>query len=135
MRRVRKILESSSLAGECALLVTGLLVLGVATALSAAESAADAATLHAVGARPRSLRGLAAARSAYLALLGCLLAVPAGLLPLVGLLAAADVPLAFRTPWAELALVVGGLPCLAWAGTWLLVDPTRPSLLPHRGPP
>jgi hypothetical protein len=107
----------------CAL--TGLSVVFVATALSAAESAADARVLHTLGAAPRVLRAHLAARAAYLALLGCALAVPAGLVPVLGLLPLADVPLAFVVPWPEVALTVLGLPALAFGGTWLFATLRR----------
>ena len=102
---------------------TGLIVVFVATALSAVESAADARTLHAVGAPPRWLRTHAAARAGYLAALGCTLAIPAGLIPGLGLLALAEVPLEFTGPWRELLLVGLGLPGAAFAGAWIGAAP------------
>ncbi len=113
----------SALLALCAL--TGLSVVFVATALSAAESAADARVLHTLGAAPRVLRAHLAARAGYLALLGCALAVPAGLVPVLGLLPLADVPLAFVVPWPEVALTVLGLPALAFGGTWLFATLRR----------
>ena len=102
-------------------MLTGLVVIGAVTALGAVESAADARVLHAVGAAPPMLRAHAAARAAYLALLGCVLAIPAGLIPAAGLLAFvnAGVEIGLHPPWPELLAVVAGLPVLAFAGTWL----------------
>lgn len=100
--------------------LTGLVVVFVATALSAAESASDARVLESVGAAPGVLRTHLAARASYLALLGALLAIPAGLLPSYGLVAYADVDLSFQAPWSVLALALLGLPALAFVGAWLL---------------
>ncbi len=115
-------------------LLTGLVVIGVATALSSAESAADARVLHAVGAAPGVLRGHLAARAGYLALLGGVLAVPAGLLPVIGLLPAANLELQLTLPWVELGIVTLGLPWIAWGGTWLFAAATGPPRGPARVP-
>ena len=100
-------------------LVTGLIVIAVATALSSLESANDRRILHAVGAAPGLLRRHVAAKAAYLALLGCVLAVPAGLIPYAGLVHTATGPLGFHLPWGELAVVVLALPAIAYGGTWI----------------
>ncbi|MBD3221917.1 alpha/beta fold hydrolase [bacterium] len=116
--------------------VTGLVIVALATALSAAEAAGDAHVLRTVGAAPGLLRTVLATRSAYLALLGCVLAVPAGLIPALSLLAMADIPLSFvMMPWRDVALTVLGLPALAYAATWLAARRPGPpprawSLLP-----
>jgi hypothetical protein len=112
-------------------LVTGLVVIGAVTALGAVESDADARVLHAVGAAPSMLRAHAAARACWLALLGCLLALPAGLIPAAGLLALVNpgVELGLHPPWPELLLVLASLPTLAYAGTWCWA----PSLRVARG--
>ncbi len=99
-------------------IATGLIVIAVATALALAESRADARVLHTVGAAPGLLHRLSAARSGYLALLGCLLAVPAGLVPSWGLTLIAGNQSEFLVPWNQLALLVLGLPTLATLGTW-----------------
>lgn len=110
---------------------TGLVVILIATALSAAEGAADAAVLHTVGASPSLLRRHLAARAGYLALLGCVLAVPAGLLPAIGLQRTANVALEFSMPWRDLLLVVLGLPALAYGLTWLF-SVRRAAVTPRR---
>jgi putative ABC transport system permease protein len=99
--------------------LTGIVVVLVATALSSVESAADARVLRSIGAAPSVLRANAAARAAYLALLGCVLAVPAGLIPSYGLVELARAKLAFQVPWTEIAVVVVGLPLLAFAAAWI----------------
>ncbi|QDU65201.1 FtsX-like permease family protein [Engelhardtia mirabilis] len=99
-------------------MATGLLVIFIATALSAVESADDARTLQAVGAPPALLHGTQAARAAYLALLGSALAIPGGLLPGFGLVELAEVPLEFALPWRVMAIVLIGMPTLAWLGAW-----------------
>lgn len=104
-----------------ACLATGLVVVFVATSLSSVESAADAYTLHTVGASPTLMRGHVAARAGYLALLGGILAVPGGLIPALGLLPLANLPLEFVWPWREVLLAVVLFPALAYAGTWMAV--------------
>ena len=101
-------------------LLTGLIVIAVATSLTATESAADSMVLHTVGASPALLRHHQAARAAYLALLGCTLAIPAGMIPAFGLLTLshAELALQFLMPWPEILIAVLGLPALAYGGTW-----------------
>jgi putative ABC transport system permease protein len=99
--------------------LTGLIVVLIATALATTESSADARVLDAVGATPNVLRTVAGARAGYLALLGALLAAPAGLLPSWGLVELADAKLAFHTPWRVLAAFALGFPVLAFLGAWL----------------
>jgi pimeloyl-ACP methyl ester carboxylesterase len=103
--------------------LTGLLVVVIATALSAAESAADERVLHTVGAAPRVLRSHLAARAGYLAWLGCVLAVPAGILAALALFEAANFPLPFVLPWRAMATVVLGLPGLVFVCTWCVGSP------------
>ncbi len=97
---------------------TGLIVVLIATALATTESSADARVLEAVGATPVVLRTVAGARAGYLALLGALLAAPAGLYPSWGLVELADAKLAFHTPWRVLAAFALGLPLLAFLSAW-----------------
>jgi putative ABC transport system permease protein len=102
---------------------TGLVVLAIALTLAAAETRSDQRSLLAVGADPALRRSIAAGRAAVLGGLGGVLAVPAGLLPVFGLLcSASDIELV--VPWGSLALVGLGTPLLAVAGAWVL---TRPS--------
>ena len=104
-------------------LVTGIVVVSLANALSLAESAGDVRTLRSVGASPRFLRSHVASRAAYLALLGCVLAVPAGLLPALALFRAANLPLGFvMVPWPWVLVTVFGLPALTYGGAWILAE-------------
>ncbi|MEZ6018465.1 MAG: FtsX-like permease family protein [Planctomycetota bacterium] len=98
--------------------VTSLIVIFAATTLSSVESAADAVVLRTVGAAPAVLRQHVACRAAYLALLGCALAVPAGLVPMAGLLRLSGGNLGFVMPWSTLALAVIAIPLIAYFGTW-----------------
>lgn len=100
-------------------IVTGLTIILIATALSSIESASDAQVLHRVGASPAVMRSHLAARAGYLAGLGCLLAVPAGLIPASGVLSLASLPAALVIPWRQVAITVIVLPILAWGVTWL----------------
>lgn len=107
---------------QVAALVTGLVVIAIALALSATESRSDRSAMVAIGAPPRIARDLAAGRAAVLAGLGGLLAVPAGLLPAWGLLATiSDVP--FAPAWAAIVTAAVGLPAIAVVGAWLLARP------------
>jgi len=101
-----------------ACLLTGLVVVLVATALTAAESVSDEHVLRTVGAPPGLLRAHLAARATTLALLGCVLAVPAGLLSALGILGSANIDLAFQMPWRDILFTVAGLPLLTYAITW-----------------
>ncbi|MBD3402869.1 FtsX-like permease family protein, partial [candidate division GN15 bacterium] len=100
-------------------LLTGLIIVLVATSLTAEESVRDSHTLISVGAGPRVVRAQAAARAAYLALLGCILAVPAGLIPAIGLFESANFPLEFVMPWRSAVLTILLLPALAFTLSWL----------------
>ena len=101
---------------------TGLIILCVATTLSAVESAADARVLETVGAPPSLLRSVVSARTTYLAILGCVLAIPAGMFPAAGLISLASVSLDFVMPWPEILITVLGLPLTAYCGAWLLAS-------------
>jgi putative ABC transport system permease protein len=97
---------------------TGLVIVLVATALSGVESAADERVLRTVGASPALLRAHAAARAGYLAFLGSVLAVPAGLIVAAGLIANAQVGLPFVPPWLDVALALVVLPLASYAVAW-----------------
>ncbi len=101
-------------------IVTGLIVIFVATALSSVESTEDAAILHTVGAAPALLRAHAATRAGYLAFLGSALAIPAGLMPMIGFQRLAALSLDFVMPWREIAITLLVMPLVAYAGTWLV---------------
>lgn len=107
------------------ILITSLLfalsVTGVAVALGEAESRPDQRTLLAIGAHPRLRRRIAAARAACLALLAGLLAIPAGLIPVWGLLSSRGAPLV--VPWPEVAVALIGVPVLATVGALVLSRP------------
>ena len=102
-------------------LLTGLLVITIATALSSVEAKVDQQILKIVGAPPSVYRNQAAARSGILALFGCALAIPAGILPACGLIAL--VPgLELAIPWSEFAAIVAGLPVAAFLLTWIFMS-------------
>jgi putative ABC transport system permease protein len=102
-------------------LLFALTVTGIAVALGEAESRSDQRTLLAVGADPRVRRRITAARAGVIALLGGVLAVPAGLLPVWGLLASRGAPLIVPLP--EVIGAVAILPLLAIGAAWLLGRP------------
>ena len=108
-----------------------LSVTGIAVALGEAESRPEQRTLLAIGADRRLRRRIAAARAGVIALLGGVLAVPAGLLPVWGLLVTRKAPLVVPVP--EVIAAVALLPVLAIAATWLFSRPI-PDWHAFRGP-
>jgi putative ABC transport system permease protein len=102
-------------------LLLALSVTGVAVALGEAESRPEQRTLLALGAHPQLRRWVAGARAGSIALLAGVLAIPAGLLPVWGLLASRGSPLVVPVPEVLTALLV--LPILAIIGTVLLSRP------------
>lgn len=106
----------------------GLAVVAAATALNAVEAGPDRRVLVLTGASPHTLRLVEGARAAYLALVGGVLSVPAGLLPTLGVLRLADVPLSFVMPWPELTFALLILPTVAFGlGMFVsfLLEPRR----------
>jgi putative ABC transport system permease protein len=105
---------------------------GIATGLAAADSQADLATLAAVGAAPRIRRTLSGFQCAVIAVMGALLGSAAGLVPAEALwrvhvgqrgqpgynfnTGVIDVlpGSVVSVPWGTMALVVVGLPLMAW---------------------
>jgi len=120
--------ESMLVVALVACLVTSVVVVLAATALSTAESAADERVLRAVGADPGVMRVHAGARAAYLAFLGGALAIPGGLVPGAGLLELASGDLPFNTPWREIALVLVALPASAFGLAWILAYLVSPDV-------
>jgi putative ABC transport system permease protein len=108
-----------------------LSVTGIAVALGEAESRPEQRTLLAIGADRRLRRRITAARAGVIALLGGVLAVPAGLLPVWGLLVTRTAPLVVPVP--EVVAAVALLPVLAIAATWLFSRPI-PEWQAFRGP-
>jgi putative ABC transport system permease protein len=111
-------------------LLFALSVTGVAVALGEAESRGEQRTLLALGADPRVRRRIAAARAAVIALLAGALAVPAGLLPIWGLLLSRGAPLVVPLPEIVAALAI--LPILVVVATFVLTRPI-PSWSAFRG--
>lgn len=111
-------------------LLFALAVTGVAVALGEAESRPEQRTLLALGADPRVRRRIAASRAAVISLLAGFLAVPAGLLPIWGLLLSRGAPLVVPVPEILAALVI--LPLLVVGATFVLTRPI-PSWSTFRG--
>ncbi|GAB2809468.1 hypothetical protein GCM10022221_03550 [Actinocorallia aurea] len=108
----------------------------IATGLAAADSRPDLATLTAVGARPRTVRLIRLAQSAYITLLGCALGILAGLPPGIAVTRpltanqetsqAAPHGVITEIPWSLLAAVCLGTPLLVAALTALTTRTTIP---------
>jgi putative ABC transport system permease protein len=111
--------------------VIALSVVAIATALSAAESRNDLATLTAIGAGPRIRRGVRATQAGVLAALGGVLAIPAGLLPAVTVLAARDTAGYLILPWGAMAAAAIAVPLVA-AGAAALLSRTPRTTLTRR---
>ena len=114
-----------------AALVVAIAAAGIATGLAAVDSQADLATLAAVGAAPRIRRTLSGFQCAVIAAMGALLGSAAGLVPAAALWRSHGMnqragydaqqgvvllpPSEWLTvPWGSIALIVVGLPLLAW---------------------
>lgn len=95
-------------------------VTAISTALSASEGRPDLATLGAVGATPFLRRRLAMTQAAVLALLGGVLGILAGLVPMGAVIAVRSDVLTFTIPWQVIALALLGVPVLAGLGAGLL---------------
>ncbi|MDX6230003.1 MAG: putative transport system permease protein, partial [Frankiales bacterium] len=101
-------------------------VTAISTALSAAESKGDFATLSAVGATPFVRRRLAMGQAAVLALLGGILGIAAGLVPMAAVIAVRSNVLDFTVPWQVIALALVGVPVIAGAGAGLFTRSRLP---------
>lgn len=102
-------------------LLAALTVTGIAVALGEAESRPEQRTLLALGA-PRGLRRrITGARGLVIVALAGALAIPAGLLPALGVVRQQGYPVAL--PWPEIAIALVGLPLAALAGGLLLGRP------------
>ena len=102
-----------------------LAVVAAMVGLAQAEAGPERRTLFAVGASPSVLRRSAAAGAGLLALLGGVLAVPAGLLPLAAIDAASPGTTPLVVPWAGLGATTALVPLLAAAGAATLTRTGR----------
>ncbi|MBW3590057.1 MAG: FtsX-like permease family protein [Actinobacteria bacterium] len=103
-----------------------LAILGVAVALVASESRRSRQILVAIGAAPMSHRKLLGMTSALLALVAGVLAVPAGLGPMVALWASQPPGpdrLPFVVPWATIGFIIFAVPCIAGFVSGLVARP------------
>ncbi len=105
-----------------------LVVVAVASALVASETRRSREILISVGADPMFHRKLVAATSSVLALMAAILAVPAGLMPVVALWASQDpgpdrLPLVI--PWATIGTVVLVVPLVAGLASGLVARPPK----------
>lgn len=105
-------------------LLFALTVTGVAVALGEAESRPEQRMLLALGADPRVRRRIAAARAAVISMLAGILAVPAGLIPVWGLLSSRGAPLVVPVPEILAALLI--VPLLVVTATFVLTRPIAP---------
>lgn len=120
------------------LAATGVLILGagsVALGLARVERRPDDATLAAVGASPGVRRGIAFWQALVIVGIGTVTGTIAGLIPVWGIVMAADVnateQLAMAdTPWLWLVALAAGLPLLIAVVSWLI--PPRKGTLTRR---
>ena len=95
-----------------------LLVVGMAVALSAAESRADQATMAAVGAGPWRRRSLGGMHGLFLGVVGAGLGVLIGM-PAGATLMQVDGAPGVAIPWLNVGSVLLVVPLLAWLAGWL----------------
>ena len=100
-----------------ALLLT-LLVVAIGLALSAAESRDERDVLVAVGARPVTMRRLAACRAVALTVVAAVLAIPTGYVPIVVVYRAIEGEVA-AFPWLTAAGILVAVPLLAGGAAWI----------------
>ncbi|QSR24244.1 hypothetical protein CFH99_01225 [Nocardioides aromaticivorans] len=99
----------------------GILMLGgtlTATFLALSDARPDLATMAAVGARPRTRRGVAAAYALVVGSIGALLGAPVGFIPGIAIshpLTEGSGVASLDVPWLLIAVVVVGLPLLTAA--------------------
>ncbi|MDB4778347.1 hypothetical protein OAG68_02710 [bacterium] len=105
-------------------LITGLVIVAIANALAGEEARIDQRVLLTTGAPPRVMCHQAAARSGILTLIGCTLAVPAGLLPAYGIISINDV-LRYDFHWGAVLVVAFAVPIVSYVVTlvaaWLIM--------------
>ncbi len=101
-----------AIAVSAALLLT-LLVVAIGLSLAAAESRDERDVLLAVGATPRTMRGVAATKATVLTVGAALLAVPTGFLPVAAVLGAAPDDNQITFPWLTAVGLVVVVPVAA----------------------
>lgn len=115
-------IPSQALVTSGIVLVATLFVLGVVglgLALSAAETKDERDVLAAMGARPRTLRNLAAAKALVLAAIGILVGIPLGFVPtyVVAKAGNSGSDLTVLFPWLQVLILVVAVPVIAAAAT------------------
>lgn len=121
-------------------LTLSLLVVSIGLALAAAEGRDERDAFVIVGARPSSMRRLTAARAAVVALVGIVLGLPLGFLPVWVVDRVTDEQyaanhVAVRFPWLVVATLVVVIPTVAAGGAWVatgLARRFRPPSPTHR---
>jgi len=102
-----------------AALLFSVLVVGASLALAAAESRDERDTLTLAGAPPKVLARAAGAKAGLLSVLGGLLALPIGFLPVVVFTLVDVEQLPLRVPWPTVGVLVAAVPAIAAAVAWL----------------
>jgi putative ABC transport system permease protein len=113
--------------GTVAGLILALGVLAMTVGLIRSETANDLRTLTATGAGSRTRRTLTAATAGTLGLLGALLGVAASYVALAAFFHG-DLGSLGHVPYANLAIILAGLPLAATAGGWLLAGREPPAI-------
>ena len=114
-RTLQNLRDYSTLAG----VLVALGVLAMTVGLIRSETAGDLLTIAAAGASSRTRRTLNASSAGALALLGALLGTATAYLALIAW-HWHDVSYLNKPPYSDLAVLIIGLPVLAFAGAWLL---------------
>ena len=114
-RSLQHLRDYSTLSG----MLVALGVLAMTVGLIRSETAGDLHTLTAIGASSVTRRNLNATSAAALGLLGALLGTATAYLALIAW-HSRDFTYLNKPPWANLTLLIVGLPAIAGLGSWLL---------------
>jgi ABC-type antimicrobial peptide transport system permease subunit len=105
-----------SLLGGVSLLFT-LFVLAISLALAAAETRDERDVLSVLGASPSTMRRTSARKAVLLTVLGSLLAIPVGFLPVAVFTAVTNDNLPLRFPWRVTLLLLAAVPVIVTLAT------------------
>jgi ABC-type antimicrobial peptide transport system permease subunit len=105
--------------------ILGIVVVLVSMALNFAESQAEFDILTLLGAAVAQMRWVVLLRAFYLSALGCLLAIPCGVVIALSLFEATNFPLKWVFPWLDILLIMSITPAVIAIAVGMLLRPWR----------